>query len=209
VLYAHDAAIGSIAPRWGTAGATSDGCPTPPGATDDGCVVSGRLSLLRAAGDVMTGAETVLIEDWCQQYPSHSVGSLAFGADGMLYVSGGDGASFNFTDFGQDGNPRNPCGDPPVPVGGSQTAPTAAGGALRSQDVRTAGDTTSLDGAILRVDPATGEGPADNPFGNTSNDASLPRCSRASSRRRTARRRSRPDTVRRDRSSGPPRTSCP
>ena len=27
VLYTHDAAIGGTAPRWGTAGATSDGCP--------------------------------------------------------------------------------------------------------------------------------------------------------------------------------------
>ncbi len=31
VLYTHDAAIGGTAPRWGTAGASSDGCPTPPG----------------------------------------------------------------------------------------------------------------------------------------------------------------------------------
>jgi glucose/arabinose dehydrogenase len=164
VLYAHDAAIGGTAPRWGTAGATSDGCPTPPGPTADGCVISGRLSRLQAAGDVMTGAEQVLIEDWCQQYPSHSVGSLAFGADGKLYVSGGDGASFNFTDFGQDGSPLNPCGDPPVPAGGTQTSPTAEGGALRSQDVRTTSDATSLDGAILRVEPATGAGAAGNPF---------------------------------------------
>ena len=49
----------------------------------------------------MTGSEQVLIEDWCQQYPSHSVGTLAFGADGALYVAGGDGASFNFADWGQ------------------------------------------------------------------------------------------------------------
>src|SRR6266511_2191696 len=105
VLYAHDAAIGGTAPRWGTAGATSDGCPTPPGATDDGCVISGRVSRLTASGNVMTGSEQVLVEDWCQQYPSHSIGSLAFGADGKLYVSGGDGASFNFTDWGQDGSP--------------------------------------------------------------------------------------------------------
>lgn len=167
VLYTHDAAIGGAAPRWGTAGASSDGCPTPPGPTADGCVVSGRLSRLQAAGDVMTGSESVLIEDWCQQYPSHSVGSLAFGADGKLYVSGGDGASFSFTDFGQDGSPLNPCGDPPVPVGGTQTSPTAEGGALRSQDVRTTADSTSLDGAILRVDPATGAGLADNPFGGS------------------------------------------
>ena len=35
----------------------------------------------------MVGTEQVLIEDWCQQYPSHSVGSLDFGPDGALYVS--------------------------------------------------------------------------------------------------------------------------
>ena len=87
VLYTHDAAIGGTAPRWGTPGATSDGCPTPPGATGDGCVVSGRLSRLTASGNSMVGTEQVLIEDWCQQYPSHSIGSLDFGPDGELYVS--------------------------------------------------------------------------------------------------------------------------
>ena len=163
VLYTHDAAIGGAAPRWGTAGATSDGCPSPPGATADGCVVSGRLSRLTAAGNSMTGTERVLIEDWCQQYPSHSVGSLDFGPDGALYVSGGDGASFNFVDYGQDGSPLNPCGDPPGGVGATLTPPTAEGGALRSQDLRTLGDPTSLDGALLRVDPATGAALPDNP----------------------------------------------
>jgi glucose/arabinose dehydrogenase len=151
VLYTHDAAIGGTAPRWGTAGATSDGCPTPPGPTGDGCVVSGRLSRLQAQGNTMTGSEQVLIEDWCQQYPSHSVGDLAFGADGALYVSGGDGASFNFADYGQDGSPLNPCGDPPVPVGGTQTPPNAEGGALRSQDVRTGG--TSGPGGSFTLRP--------------------------------------------------------
>ena len=116
VLYTHDAAIGGTAPRWGTAGATGDGCPTPPGATADGCVVSGRLSRLQISGNVAVGGEQVLIEDWCQQYPSHSIGGLEFGPDGALYVTGGDGASFNFTDYGQDGSPLNPCGDPPVPA---------------------------------------------------------------------------------------------
>ncbi|HEY9377223.1 MAG TPA: PQQ-dependent sugar dehydrogenase [Jiangellaceae bacterium] len=164
VLYTHDAAIGGTAPRWGSVGGTSDGCPTPPGATADGCVVSGRLSRLQASGNVMIGSEDVLIEDWCQQYPSHSIGSLAFGADGALYVSGGDGASFNFVDYGQDGAPVNPCGDPPAPVGGALSPPTAEGGALRSQDLRTPSDPTSLDGAILRVDPATGDGLPDNPL---------------------------------------------
>ncbi|HLE13224.1 MAG TPA: PKD domain-containing protein, partial [Anaerolineales bacterium] len=111
-----------------------------------------------------SGPEQVLIEDWCQQYPSHSIGSLAFGLDGALYVSGGDGASFNFTDYGQDGNPLNPCGDPPGGVGAVLTPPTAEGGALRSQDLRTGGDPVTLDGAILRVDPATGAGLPGNPL---------------------------------------------
>src|SRR4029453_15857828 len=55
VLYTYDAPIGGTPPTWGTAGATSDGCPTPPGPTTDGCVVSSRLSRLRASGNVMTG----------------------------------------------------------------------------------------------------------------------------------------------------------
>jgi PKD repeat protein len=162
VLYTYDAAIGGVAPRWGTVGGTADGCPTPPGATADGCVVSGRLSRFQAAGNVAGGPEQVLLEDWCQQYPSHSVGSLEFGADGALYVSGGDGASFNFTDWGQDGSPGNPCGDPPG--GNNLNPPSAEGGALRSQDVRTTSDPAGLNGAVLRLNPATGAGLPDNPL---------------------------------------------
>ena len=175
VLYTYDAAIGGTAPRWGTPGGTFDGCPTPPGATGDGCVVSGRLSRLTVSGNSMVGSEQVLIEDWCQQYPSHSIGSLDFGADGALYVTGGDGASFNFVDYGQDGDPLNPCGDPPSPAGSVLSPPTAEGGALRSQDLRTpfdplatALDPTSLDGALLRVDPATGAALPDNPNAGSS-----------------------------------------
>jgi glucose/arabinose dehydrogenase/PKD repeat protein len=168
VLYTFDAGIGGTAPRWGSVGGTSDDCPTPPGPTADGCVVAGRLSRLQASGNTMTGAEHVLIEDWCQQYPSHSIGSLAFGADGALYVSGGDGASFNFVDYGQDGAPVNPCGDPPGGVGGAMAPPTAEGGALRSQDARTTSDAVGVNGAILRVDPATGAGLPDNPMASSS-----------------------------------------
>jgi PKD repeat protein len=157
VSYTHDAAIGGTAPRWG------DACPTPPGATDDGCVVSGRLSKLTASGNVMT-SEQVLIEDWCQQYPSHSIGAVNFGPGGALYMSGGDGASFNFADYGQDGSPRNPCGDPPTGVGGTQTIPTAEGGALRAQDLRTSGDPVTLDGTVIRVDPDTGAAMPGNPL---------------------------------------------
>ena len=163
VLYARDAAIGGTAPRFGTAGATSDPCPSPPGPTGDGCVISGRLSRLVATGN-QAGPEQPLIDDWCQQYPSHSVGALQFGPDGALYVSSGDGASFNFADWGQDGAPLNPCGDPPGAPGSTLSPPTAEGGALRSQDLLTAGDPTSLDGAILRLDPDTGAAMAGNPL---------------------------------------------
>ncbi len=167
VLYTHDALIGGVAPRWG------DTCPTPPGATGDGCVVSGRLSVLVASGST-AGPETVLIEDWCQQYPSHSIGDLRFGPDGALYASGGEGASFTFADYGQGGGSansptvRNPCGDPPVPAGGTPTVPTAEGGALRSQDLRTSGDATTLDGSILRLNPDTGAAMAGNPLAGSS-----------------------------------------
>jgi PKD repeat protein len=165
VLYTYDHELGSsaAAPRWGRPGVYSDPCPTPPGATDDGCLVSGRLSRLEAAGNAMTGSEKVLVEDWCQQYPSHSVGSVEFGRDGALYASAGDGASFNFADYGQDGTPLNPCADPPSAAGSRLTPPTAEGGALRSQDLRTSGDPASLDGTIIRVDPATGAALPTNP----------------------------------------------
>jgi glucose/arabinose dehydrogenase len=155
VLYTHDAPVGGTAPTY------NDACPDPLGS---GCVASGRLSKLGA-----DGSEEVLIEDWCQQYPSHSIGSLAFGPDGALYVSAGDGASFTFVDYGQGGSPPNPCGDPPGGVGASLSPPSAEGGTLRSQDLRTSADPTTLDGAILRVDPATGAGMPTNPLA-ASND---------------------------------------
>ncbi len=138
VLYAYDHLL-----TGGPVGSWNDGCVSPPGPTTDGCVISGRLSRFAVSGSSITGSEQVLIEDWCQQYPSHSVGSLNFGPDGALYVTGGDGASFNVVDYGQLGGTipaggpyptqKNPCADP----GGAMTPPSAEGGALRSQDMRT------------------------------------------------------------------------
>jgi glucose/arabinose dehydrogenase len=162
VLYTYDAPIGGTAPTW------NDSCPNPPGATTDGCVVSGRLSRLTLSGGVST-SEQVLINDWCQQFPSHSIGTVAFGADGYLYAGGGSGAKWSSTDYGQFGatNPgdqANPCGDPPGGVGTALTPPTAEGGSLRSQSPRRTNGPTSLDGAILRLDPATGLGAPGNPY---------------------------------------------
>jgi glucose/arabinose dehydrogenase/PKD repeat protein len=161
--YTYDAPIGGTPPTWG------DGCSNPPGATADGCVVSGRLSVLTHGTN-----EQVLINDWCQQYPSHSMGDIVFDAEGALILSSGDGANFNAADWGQWGGtlpnttspvtPRNPCGDPPVPVGGTPNQATGEGGGLRSQDIRTTGDPLGLSGTVIRVSPTTGA-PArsDNP----------------------------------------------
>jgi glucose/arabinose dehydrogenase len=121
----------------------------------------------------MTGSEQVLISDWCQQFPSHSIGTLLFGRDGYLYVSGGDGASFNNVDYGQyganyAGDVANPCGDPPGAAGTPLSPPTAEGGALRSQSARRTDGPTTLDGSVLRIDPATGAGVPGNPFFSSS-----------------------------------------
>jgi PKD repeat protein len=162
VYYVADAAIGGTAPRWG------DTCPDPPGGTGDGCVVSGRVSKLTANGNVMTGSEQVLVEDYCMQYPSHAGGGMDFGADGYLYVTGGDGAAWHFNDYGQDGNPVNPCGDPPGGAGTALTPPTAEGGRLRAQDMRTTSDPAGLNGSLIRIDPNTGLGVSGNPFFSSS-----------------------------------------
>jgi glucose/arabinose dehydrogenase len=163
-LYTRDALPGGNSPHWGQAGQTSDPCPSPPGATDQGCVATGRLVRLTLNGNTVTD-QKILVTDWCQQFPSHSIGDLAFGSDGSLYVSGGEGASFNYSDWGQTGNA---CGDPPGNAGTSLSPPTAEGGSLRSQDPRTTGDPTGLDGAILRLDPDTGAGLPGNPFFSSS-----------------------------------------
>jgi len=161
----------------------NDACPATPGATTDGCVASARVSRLTASGNTMVpGSEAVLVglrgdgsgEAWCQQFPSHTVGGLAFGPDGSLYASSGDGANFTTVDYGQYGGtrpntsnplvPRNPCGDPPGGVGGAMTPPSALGGALRSQSLRRPGGPAVLTGAILRIDPVTGAALPDNPL---------------------------------------------
>lgn len=161
VLYTLDAEPGGTAPRWG------DTCPTPPGGTDNGCVVTGRLSRLTIDANGVATGEQALLTDWCQQFPSHSIGTVTFGPDGALYVGGGDGASFNFADWGQRGNP---CADPPSPAGTNLSPPDARGGALRSQSIRRpAGEPATLDGAISRINPDTGAPMPGNPFASSPN----------------------------------------
>jgi glucose/arabinose dehydrogenase len=170
VLYTHDVFPNGTGPRWGTGGAnptTDDPCPTPPGPVTFGCLVFGRLSRIVVNTMTMQGSEEPLLDgNWCQQFPSHSLGDLVFGEDGYLYTSAGDGASFNYADWGQTGDPVNPCDDPPDGIGGPNSGTDAEGGALRSQDILTPFDPASYDGTVLRIDVSgpLPVAPPDNPL---------------------------------------------
>jgi glucose/arabinose dehydrogenase len=177
VSYAKDAPPGQSTPYWG------DDCPTPPEGDTDGCVVLGRLSRIPVNANGTAGAEQVMIDnEWCQQFTTHSLGDLHFGADGMLYVTGGEGAGYASADWGQFGGslpgtptPVNPCGDPPGAVGVANTSPTGRGGALRAQSVRRpAGEPRLLSGTLLRINPdtANAEGAPGNPMFDPDNKAS-------------------------------------
>jgi glucose/arabinose dehydrogenase len=125
------------------------------------CLVSGRLARVEinpatsvaVGGAVDPSSEEVLVNSWCQQVTSHSMGDIEFDDEGALLITGGDGASWSTADYGQLGNP---CQDPPN-----------EGGSLRAQDVRTPEtptDPTNYNGAIIRVDRETGEAMPNNPF---------------------------------------------
>lgn len=144
-----------------------DECPE-----ENECIVSGRLVRLTAEGDHAKEAggeaeEKVLIEGWCQQSSSHSIGDLAFGPEGALFVSGGDGAIFDNADYGQY---ANLCGDPPGVKGTDMPlTPEAEGGALRSQSLMRADGKVLLNGTVDRIDPNTGEGWPGNPEASSAN----------------------------------------
>ena len=151
----------------------NDNCPSPPGALTDGCPIISRLSKLtaNAGGASWSGTETVLLSGWCQQGPSHSTDNLAFGPDGYLYVSAGEGDMFSVADYGQMGGttsplvtPANPCGDPPGTAGTALIPPAAEGGMLRAQSVLRTNGPALLSGSLLRINPATGAGVSGNPF---------------------------------------------
>jgi glucose/arabinose dehydrogenase/PKD repeat protein len=162
VVYTYDGLVGETAPRWGSPGATTDTCPTPPGPTASGCLAAGRLSRLEAGDEGLRGLEEVLLENWPQQFPGHSLGTVAFGPDGMLYVSAGDAASIDLLDYGQLGTTQNALGDPPVARGARQEPPDARGGALRAQNDALA--PVHYNGKLLRLDPLTMQGAAGNPL---------------------------------------------
>ena len=176
-LYTWDHVLGepwddsSPTPKYGDPETSGDAnCPDQNSSSS--CLVSGRLVVLEADPDhpdeaVEEGGlpkEEQLLEGWCQQFSSHSIGELRFGPEGALYVSGGDGAAYeSIADWGQlpvsGGSGPNPCGDPNKPAG-TTPSPTSEsqGGALRSQNLKL------LNGAILRIDPETAEPFAGNPL---------------------------------------------
>ncbi len=93
--------------------------------------------------------------------PSHGVGTVLFGEDGSLLLSTGDGNTWVAT---EDGNGFN--GEGPLPsfaydqyaLDDGILRPDEFIGAYRSQYL------DGLNGKILRIDPETGEGIANNPF---------------------------------------------
>ncbi len=167
-LYTYDHVLGdpAPAPKYGAVDSGGDpDCPTQN--SSHSCLVSGRL--VRLAEDPLNEGhaiesggdpvQTELVQGWCQQFSSHSVGDLQFGPEGALYVSGGDGAAYeSIPDYGQLGTPPNPCGDSLGAEGPSGTFPESVGGALRAQNPKL------LNGAILRIDPDTGAGLPTNPL---------------------------------------------
>ncbi len=149
------------------------GCPEQNSSAN--CLVSGRLVRLEEKAGTNEAVEKdgrpkeePLLEGWCQQFSSHSIGELQFGPEGALYVSGGDGAAYeSIADYGQLGPPvgeANPCGDPPTAKGVApesgpdEPLPNVQGGAFRSQNLKL------LNGAILRIDPDTGQAFTGDPF---------------------------------------------
>ena len=115
VYYTLDAPIGGTPPLYGDPGETCDSCAKAPLGLDENCIAGGRISRLRIAGEAMTGTEQVLVEDWCQQYPVHTGGGLAFGADGYLYFTGGDGSTAQLLGLRPDRDPaRTPAATRPA-----------------------------------------------------------------------------------------------
>jgi glucose/arabinose dehydrogenase len=153
--YAYDVPMGSLAEPHAEFSDGGDNCKNESPYTD--CLISGkvvRIALNPATGVAAAGAveppQQQLVQSWCQQFNSHSMGDLEFDSSGALLASGGEGANYAASDYGQF---SNPCGDP-----------ENAGGSLRAQDVREGGDQTDYSGSIIRIDPETGEALPDNPF---------------------------------------------
>ncbi len=117
---------------------------------------TGFRSVLPASRTVLVGESLSTGFPICHQ--SHGIGSLAFGDDGSLLASCGDGASYESLDVG---GPTS--GSSNTAVADGIITPTQDVGAFRSQIVN------CLSGKVVRIDPATGNGLPDNPFFDPAN----------------------------------------
>jgi len=145
---------GGPIPAYGTPGGGYDPCPN---GDTTGCPALSRVSRI----NVNSGAETVLFEGHCQQFPFHSIGDVLFDNAGRLIVTFGDGSTGSFVEYGQR---DNLCGDPGGPVGSDLSSPTTEGGQARSQDILTRDDPTGVHGSVLRVNRNTFAPIAGNPL---------------------------------------------
>ena len=145
----------------------NDGCPTPPGPTTDGCIVSGASRSSRQRQH--RHHEQVLVNDWCQQFPSHSIGTLHVRARRHTSTSRRRRRELQQRRLRavrrqlrrRPGQPvRRPAGRGRHRAD-AHRPPRAARCAARASGAPTARPT--LDGAVIRIDPATGPGCAGQP----------------------------------------------
>ncbi len=85
VLYTFPAPPGTDSVTW------NDEATNCPDGTTRSCVSTGILSHIAFDADG-TFRETVLVRGWCHHHASHAPNDLAFGPDGALYVSAGEGS---------------------------------------------------------------------------------------------------------------------
>lgn len=116
---------------------------------------------------IVPGSRFVLLGNAVNDGPpilheSHGTGSLAFGQDGSLLATMGDGASYNAVDQGSD--PETYYAEA-IATGIMTSAENI--GAYRCQLL------TSYSGKILRLNPVTGEGYPSNPYWNASQPKSV------------------------------------
>lgn len=126
------------------------------------CIVTGTLERLtvrfRSVGGerlpYIAQRRRLVADEWCQIVDVHSVGDLVFGRDGQLYASAGDGTP----NGAERPLQREHCG------GATGDHPRMGALDVLDEDA----DEITLNGKIIRVNPATGLGSHDNPDAGSS-----------------------------------------